>query len=166
MKLSKTSYVILIGFVLLIGFFVKAVADKESTLANGKLVLLELAPVDPRSLMQGDYMDLRYAIAVSNNRILPAEETSRGYVLLELDANGVGKLVLKTNKLEQLPANHVYIKYYNNTSWNFNIGAESYFFQEGDAEKYEKAAYGGLKVDDKGNSVLIGLYDEHRKLIE
>ena len=47
-----------------------------------------------------------------------------------------------------------------------NIGAESYFFQEGDADKYENAAYGGIKVDREGNSLLVGLYDENRKKIE
>lgn len=40
-------------------------------------------------------------------------------------------------------------------------GAESFFFQEEHAEKYEKAKYGGVKIDINGNSLLIGLYDEH-----
>ena len=48
---------------------------------------------------------------------------------------------------------------------SINIGAESYFFQEGDAEKFEKAVYGGLRVDNKGNSVLVGLFDENKKQI-
>src|SRR5690554_4287550 len=34
----------------------------ERTLRDGQLVLLELAPADPRSLMQGDYMALRFAV--------------------------------------------------------------------------------------------------------
>jgi len=42
-----------------------------------------------------------------------------------------------------------------------NIGAESFFFEEGQAEKYEKATYGALKVDHKGNSILVGLYNEN-----
>ncbi|XOT97907.1 GDYXXLXY domain-containing protein, partial [Alcaligenes pakistanensis] len=29
----------------------------------GQTVLLELAPVDPRSLMQGDYMSLNFALS-------------------------------------------------------------------------------------------------------
>ena len=39
------------------------VYQKEQHLSNGEVVLLELAPVDPRSLMQGDYMRLRFALA-------------------------------------------------------------------------------------------------------
>jgi len=30
----------------------------------------------------------------------------------------------------------------------------------------EQAKYGGIKIDGKGNSLLIGLYDEERKKIE
>jgi uncharacterized membrane-anchored protein len=46
-----------------------------------------------------------------------------------------------------------------------HIGAESYFFEEGQAKKFEVARYGGIKVDDAGNSVLVGLYDKNHKLI-
>ena len=56
---------------------------------------------------------------------------------------------------------------YTSKGWReINIGAESFFFQEGEAEKYDKAKYGGIKVDSEGNSLLIGLYDEKRKKIE
>jgi uncharacterized membrane-anchored protein len=58
------------------------------------------------------------------------------------------------------------IKYNAPDRRNVNIGAESFFFQEGHAEKYEQAKYGGIKIDGKGNSLLIGLYDEQRKKIE
>ena len=36
------------------------IAQKERLLQQGVTMLLRLAPVDPRSLIQGDYMDLRY----------------------------------------------------------------------------------------------------------
>jgi uncharacterized membrane-anchored protein len=40
-----------------------SIAAKERLLAHGRIVVLELAPVDPRSLMQGDYMQLNYRVA-------------------------------------------------------------------------------------------------------
>ena len=54
----------------LVGVFVIAllgavnykVQQFEDVLATGKPVVLKIAPVDPRSLMQGDYMVLNYAI--------------------------------------------------------------------------------------------------------
>ena len=36
---------------------------RERCSPSGRVVLLELAPVDPRSLMQGDYMALRFKVA-------------------------------------------------------------------------------------------------------
>jgi uncharacterized membrane-anchored protein len=40
------------------------------------------------------------------------------------------------------------------------LGAESFFFEEGQAERYQAAKYGELKVDDAGNSILVGLRSE------
>ena len=51
---------------------------------------------------------------------------------------------------------------------NFRLffGAESFFFEEGQADVYENAVYGGLKVNGKGQSLLIGLYNEKFQLIQ
>ena len=40
------------------------------------------------------------------------------------------------------------------------LGAESFFFEEGQDTLYQKAVYGGLKVNDKGQNLLVGLYDK------
>lgn len=58
------------------------------------------------------------------------------------------------------------MKYFNWDGFTLAVGAESFFFQEGKGDLFEKAKYGGLRVDQKGNSVLIGLYDDELKLIE
>ena len=49
---------------------------------------------------------------------------------------------------------------------SISIGAESFFFEEGSAAKFEKAKYGALRVDSEGNSILVGLYNENRKAIK
>ncbi|MFZ2755004.1 MAG: GDYXXLXY domain-containing protein [Lysobacteraceae bacterium] len=38
------------------------IVQRERILSDGRVLLLELQPVDPRSLMQGDYMALRFAV--------------------------------------------------------------------------------------------------------
>ena len=38
------------------------IAVKQWTLATGTPILLEIVPIDPRSLFRGDYVDLSYAI--------------------------------------------------------------------------------------------------------
>ena len=60
-RLHKT---LLFGtLVIILGLVNWQIYQKEQHLAHGTKVYLELAPVDPRSLMQGDYMALRFKIA-------------------------------------------------------------------------------------------------------
>jgi uncharacterized membrane-anchored protein len=58
-----------------------------------------------------------------------------------------------------------YLIPYKTSKFTLMFGAESFFFQEGQAEKFEKAKYGGLKVDESGNSLLVGLFDENKREI-
>lgn len=155
--------IILLNGLLLLGYFNYSILQKEELLKGGQLVLLELAPVDPRSLMQGDYMALRYKISEGmQNDTIP----KRGYCVVRLEANGVANKVRFQADRTPLGEGEQLIEYTAADSWNVNIGAESFFFQEGQAEKYEKAKYGGVKIDGKGNSLLVGLYDEQQKKIE
>ena len=48
---------------------------------------------------------------------------------------------------------------YKKKNFRTTLGAESFFFHEGDASLYKNARYGELKVDAKGNSILVGLRD-------
>ena len=47
---------------LVLGFFFFNIIKNESILNDGETILLKLRPVDPRSLMQGDYMALRFSL--------------------------------------------------------------------------------------------------------
>ncbi|WP_413512414.1 GDYXXLXY domain-containing protein [Myroides odoratus] len=166
---NKRNSVIVLTLVLFGVFFGRAIWQKEQTIQEGKLVFLELAPVDPRSLMQGDYMQLNYAV---NNQLSDAgidkeKIHKRGYVVLALDPQnkGVFKAIGETLPLD-LVDSLIAVKYFNWNGFSLSVGAESYFFQEGKDTLHEKAKYGGLRVDSKGNSVLMGLYDADLKIIE
>ncbi len=145
--------IILTNLVLVLAFFVWSVIQKERTLENGQLVLLKLAPVDPRSLMQGDYMALNYEITTWHMDSVP----EKGFLLLQLDDHRVGTLLRMQHREQPVNSIEILVKY---KAWGNRIGAESYFFEEGQAEKYENAKYGGLRVDRHGNSILVGLYGE------
>lgn len=151
---------ILIGsnLLLLLIYFNYSVMQKETILTDGQLILLRLAPVDPRSLMQGDYMDLNYEISNIDDDFDEMNRQKRGFCVLTLDGNGVGKRVRLQKKHYPLNKGEHLVEYHY-TNWRISIGAESYFFEEGQAQKFEKAMYGGVRVDKKGNSVLVGLYD-------
>jgi len=154
---------ILLNLVLLLFYFNFSVAKKEELLQDGKLILLKLAPVDPRSLLQGDYMALRYQISTD---IATDTLTRRGYCIVTLDSGNIAKPLRYQTALTPLNEGEYPIAYTSPNKWRINIGAESFFFQEGEGKKFEDAQYGGLKIDKQGNSVLIGLFDKHLQQIE
>lgn len=162
-KMKKYKWII-IGFnlILVLFLFNKSIFEKEKILNEGKLVLLRLAPVDPRSLMQGDYMRLNYEIS----SVIPSDSISkRGYCIIRLDKDGIGTKVRLQNDIKPINEGE-YAVVYTASNWWINIGAESYFFEEGKAEKYDSAKYGGMKIDNQGNNILVGLYDGNLKKIE
>lgn len=153
--------IIVINAVLILFLINSFIISKELTIKNGKTVLLRLAPRDPRSLMQGDYMILRYDIPFSlfNNE----NEQYRGKLVITLDSNNIAnfKRIYKGEKLSQ---NEFLLSYKNKKGISF--GAEAFFFQEGNAKLYSDAKYGMLKIDKNGDSVLIGLCAKDFKLIK
>jgi uncharacterized membrane-anchored protein len=148
----------LIGLLLIFNFSVKS---KETILKEGEFVLLALAPIDPRSLMQGDYMDLRYAMT---DTIAMNKASKRGFCIVRLYEDHTAQFVRLQENRTPLNNGEILIEY-TSSNRGFNIGSPSYFFQEGMAEKYDSAFFGGLKIDTEGNSVLIGLYNRDKKLI-
>jgi len=144
-------------FVLIVVNFL--IIKKEITLAGGRTMLLRLAPVDPRSLIQGDYMILRYSIAGS----IPEKQLAdKGCIVVSLDGNSVAKFV-RVHKGEPLRNGEHLLFYRNRRGPRF--GAESFFFQEGDAKLYANARYAELKVDSSGKSVLVGLRGEDFRVL-
>ncbi len=80
-----------------------SIYKKEDLLENGKVIFLKLAPIDPRSLMQGDYMALRFDVA--NQISAQLKESGQigsshnslaaidGLVNVALDEKGIASLV-------------------------------------------------------------------------
>lgn len=139
-----------------------SVYQKEQLLANGRGVLLELAPVDPRSLMQGDYMALRYALERELTKDLGKELTD-GYLIVSLDdrqvatyqrvsetsATAPGEAALRLRVREGRP----------------KIGSNAFFFEEGSAKEYNGARYGEYRVAGNGETLLVGLRDKDLALV-
>ena len=124
-----------------------SILAKERIRTGGEIVLLELAPVDPRSLMQGDYMALRFALA---NDI--ATDRS-GKAPLAIDERGVATL----SRSPETATLHIRYRIRNRQVW---LGTNAYFFEEGTAERFTSARYGEFRVDrDTGEAVLTGLRD-------
>ncbi len=160
--------IILIGLVLGFGIY-----QKEKLLSDGTTFYLKLAPVDPRSLMQGDYMSLNYE---ANTRLTEAQvQDTRAYndkAVLALDADGVASFSRLYKKGEvlapaELKVNIIHIRRAGMFGWrSSSVAPSSYMFQEGLASKYEKAKYAILKTDKSGSVLLTALADENRKEIK
>lgn len=155
---------LIVTTLLVLGSLNWMIVAKERLLQTGRTVLCELAPVDPRSLMQGDYMVLQYAVAEDASSKINAD-THDGHLVLSLDQNDVASFE-RIDDGSPLAENEVRIQFRRRRSsfrrGIIRIGAESYFFQEGRADDFSEAEYGELKVAQNGGCILVGLQDEDR----
>jgi uncharacterized membrane-anchored protein len=133
-----------------------SILQTETSLAQGRVIFLELAPVDPRSLLQGDYMRLNYAITDQLRAMNELPE--RGQLVLQLDEQNVATFD-RVYQGEALAPKEILVNY-RQQGWEVWIGPESFFFQEGHAEAYEDAKYGELRVAENGQVMLTGLRAE------
>lgn len=151
---------ILAAWLLVVAVVGYTVAGFERTLRDGQLVLLELAPVDPRSLMQCDYMALRFAVDAQ----LPARgQGVARYAHLYQGVEGRAVLAGSGDQLSKEPG-QVSMRI-RQGRWGASIGPDAFFFQEGTAEVYEQARWGGFRVADDGTALLVALYDENLQLL-
>jgi uncharacterized membrane-anchored protein len=144
------------------------IASKRAVIANGKLLLLELRPVDPRSLMQGDYMRLGLAEAAMPSTIVVEGLPYRGAVILALDEKRIGRFA-RLDDGSPLKEGELRVQYRRHEEWGLgrlDYGAQSFFFQEGDAGRYERARYAMLRVAEDGSTVLTDLAGEDRVAIK
>ena len=165
-------FIISANMLLVLLFFGFNIVKNEKVLSEGETVLLELRPVDPRSLMQGDYMTLHFEVC---NHIYGLEAESNKFCVVRLDDDRVAHFVSLTNDAAvALREDELLLRYsLEKSRWGgkfYTIGSDSYFFQEGTGNKYVATKYGMLKVVTKGEMIgtcsLVGLCDENKKLIE
>ena len=141
---------------------------------------MRLAPVDPRSILQGDYMALNYQLyfsaAVGNTKddvtsteVMTMDQLhDRSHILsyVQLDTQ---RRVMKTSfdvrLLKQYPQQVVKLLLKNprNTFESLYPAANSYLFAEGLEPCYRNAQYAELKVKHNGQPLLVALVDKNLK---
>ncbi len=159
--MTRTKAGVFLALILIVALVNFSIYQKEQHLAQGKTVCLRLAPVDPRSLMQGDYMRLRFALAdtlrshISPNNLQHATD---GYVLLDVEANCTASFVdlYHGQTLEEGQA----ILHYRVRDTEIKIATNAFFFREGTSKRYESARYGLFKVNTQGDPLLTHLLDK------
>lgn len=157
--------------------------ERASLLANGREIVLEVIPVDPRSLFQGDYVTLNYDI--SRIPAPPGREPVRGeevYATLQKGPDGNWRAVRSSTTPPQTTSpDEVVLK--GRARYSFNAtdktpaqigvryGIESFFVPEGAGREIEKLI-GDHKisalvaVDADGNAGIKGLIADGKRVYE
>ena len=137
------------------------IREREDLLEAEYVVFLQLAPVDPRALLQGDYMTLRYAL----DREVPNSISSgSGVLVVRLDSKNVAHYVRIYRTGTALADNEILLRY-NKVGSRVKVGPDAYFFQEGTASEYNQAEYAELRVDTEGTTILVGLRGENFEVL-
>jgi len=156
---------LMLGFgVLIIGLLNFGVVQKERVVTNGDQVFLKLRPVDPRSLLQGDYMRLGFDVEEKARPFIKEANLRSGNLIVQVDENLVGDY----RKLDDgsALADNEYGVHFTNVSWQPTLVPNSFFFQEGEADKFAQAKFAVLVFGaDRRDYVLAGLANESRELI-
>jgi uncharacterized membrane-anchored protein len=164
----------LVALVIILGLVNWSIFGKEKHLAEGKIIYLDLAPVDPRSLMQGDYMALRFRLADEVYKALPKTEDRRrwrhnvaasdGYVVASLGARNIA--TYKNLYHDQTRSKDEIKLRYRVRNGAVKFATNAYFFQEGYGKYYEQARYGQFRVDASGELLLVDMYDKDLNKLE
>ncbi|MCP4765744.1 MAG: GDYXXLXY domain-containing protein [Gammaproteobacteria bacterium] len=133
------------------------IAGKEKILRNGTTVLLRIAPRDPRSLLQGDYMALRYTMAGAVASAAERFEMNDGTVVIELGELNEAKFVSLYK--DQPLQDRQHLLRYRKRGDSVRLASDAYFFEEGSEQEYRDARYGEIRINTNGDAVLIGLRD-------
>jgi uncharacterized membrane-anchored protein len=142
-----------------------AIWQKQDLIANGQRVYIALAPQDPRSLMQGDFMRLRFdALRVPETQSARFSG-QRPRMVVQLDTRGVAKpLRLQGDAAAVAPGEMLVQLTRKDGSWV--VVTDAWFFKEGDAAVWQNAKYGEFRVLPDGRALLVGLADVNLKTIQ
>lgn len=154
-----------LGVVLTLGLANFSIWQKETLIAQGEKVFVELAPVDPRSLMQGDYMRLNYRVPGSLEPELRSLITSqRPHVIARRDERGVAQLLRLARADAPLAPGEMRIEL-TPKDGRWILVSDAWFFREGDGQRWEAAKYGEFRVTPDGRALLVGLADAQLRTI-
>jgi uncharacterized membrane-anchored protein/uncharacterized membrane protein len=158
---------ILIGIVILLqlGYVGYHAATSEALLSNGTSIKLAIEPLDPRSILQGDYVRLGYSISTPPanvaNEIESRRSLSRIKVVLRPADNGIYVFDRLYTSGEALTDKEIVINGTSSGWQSINYGIETYFVPEGTGTETEQnARFAYVKVGKSGDAILERLSKE------
>lgn len=176
MSAIVTRALIALGALLVLGGVNYSIWHKERIKRDGEIIFIDLTPIDPRSLMQGDYMTLNFRLAQEIERSLPtvtsldnaprqpsttANERPRNGEVRTASITLDGKRIASFAAAGASNTRTIAYRMRNDRVW---LGTNAFFFEEGRAEQYAKARYGEFRLDAaSGEAVLVGLRNSELK---
>jgi len=159
-----------IAVALQLGILSAMIARKTYTRACGRRIMLRCAPVDPRSLFRGDYVDLRYDISHPDRRHLKGlRNFYRGQTVYVALAKR-GRFWTATGIYPHPPnlsRGELFIKGRAKENGAIEYGIESFFVPEGKGWPIESRGRtqelsAEIALDPFGHAVLIRLFLDGR----
>ena len=143
-----------------------AIFQKQQILLEGENILLKLAPIDPRSMMQGDYMAFRYALEDEMKDVDTASLLNHHFIVIKSDEDNVAHFIRVYNQ-ETLAKDEKLFKFrYQQAPYSkITFKPSSFFFQEGLQPLYQKAEYAIFHYRGIKDYLLIGVANNERTQI-
>lgn len=147
-----------------------AIYQKESILSEGQSVLLPLLPRDPRSLLQGDYMQLRLQLSQDIEHQLkqigsPGAQAEDGLVLIKINEQNVGQFAGLVAKDAATDIQQPFLRYRKRGD-NYRIASDAYFFEEGTGPYFAQARYAEVTFNRHGEALITHLYDSNLQRLD
>lgn len=163
--LTPSAWALLAGSVLTLVVANGAIWQKQQLIAKGTPLFLALEPVDPRSLMEGDYMRLRFpTVSAQAEPLLQSVGAERPHMVVRVDAQGVGKVERLHTPGQPLAAGEQLLELTpKDGSWV--VVTDAWYFKEGEAARWQAARFGEFRVLPDGRALLVGMADANLKPI-
>ncbi len=155
---ALSPWAIALALVATLGVVNLGIWRNEGLIALGQTLYVELAPLDPRSLMQGDYMRLNFRVPAEVQRALGPPGTSSRLAVARRDGRGVATLLRPAGAHEALAQGELLVEL-TPKAGRWMLASDAWYFQEGDAQRWEPARYGEFRVLPNGRALLVGLAD-------
>lgn len=155
-------------------FFASFIVYNEYILIKGEKVFLKTIPVDPRDLLRGDYVILRYEIEndpkvqefLNHNTI---QTWAVVYFSLQKDPNNKGSL--DTISLKKPSNNQLFIRWVYQPNpfspFSFDLWIGKFFVPEGrwrEIERIINQLEVLVSIDRNGNAKVVDLYYQWKKI--
>jgi uncharacterized membrane-anchored protein len=174
---SRQVIIFIILVLLQFAFLTAMVLSRVMLLEDGATILLECVPVDPRSLMSGDYVELGYKIRLVDNtadsailnqiKLKPFMDNDLIYVaLIRNKKTGFGEIAGVAHSRNEFESGHAAVlrgRVVSTSPIIIQYGIEHYYVPQYEGKTIEQnmeKVHVEVAVDDAGESAIKTLYIE------